>query len=304
MSEITKVTVHFSRSRSHVAHRSIWWIETYGFAIHGAIDGFSRKIIWLSVSSSNNNPAYIAIACYFIQSVTELGRNLQVIQGDRGSGNITLCGIKRFLRRNFSESFSGYDSFHYGSSTSNQWIEAWWSQFIKANGTWWINFFKSLIDSNIYSINYHVEIMRFCFMLIMHQELDEMKWMWNTQCIGEVRNSKWPPGQLNILYFMPEESGRRSFRFPVNEIDINSCHPFCELPDVNNCTNETHELVRLIMREGELEFPSNATEAKKKKKKNYFHHKKHRIKTTLILRVFIIRTTQTLYCNDILLMER
>ena len=108
--------------------------------------------------------------------------------------------------------------------------------------------------------------MRFCFMLIMHQELDEMKSMWNTHYIGEVRNSKWPPGQPNILYFMPEESGRRSFRFPVNEIDINSCHPFCELPDVNNCTNETHELVRLIMQEGELEFSSDGTEAKKKKK--------------------------------------
>ena len=61
---------------------------------------------------------------------------------------------------------------------------------------------------------------------------------------------------------MPEQSGGRSFRFPVNEMDVNACHPFCELPDVNGCINETHELVRLIMREEELEFPSNATEAK------------------------------------------
>ena len=55
------------------------------------------------------------------------------------------------------------------------------------------------------------------------------------------------------------------------------------------------------MREVELEFPSKATEAKKY---FYFHHKKQRIMTTLILRVFIIRATQTLYCADISLMRR
>ena len=178
-------------------------LKPYGFAIHGAIDGFSRKIISLNVSSSNNNPAYIAY--YFIQSITGLGRIPQVVHGDRESENITLCGIQRFLRRNFSDSFFGCDSFRYGPSTSNQRIEAWWSQFRKAKGTWWINFFKDLIDSNVYdnSINYHVEIMRFCFMFIIQQELDEMKSLWNTHYIREVRNSECPPGRPNVLYFMP-----------------------------------------------------------------------------------------------------
>ena len=97
-------------------------LKPYGFTIHGAIDGFTRKIIWLNVSSSNNNPAYIAY--YFIQTITELGRIPQVIRGDRGSENMTICGIQRFLRRNFSDSFSSHDSFRYGSSTSKQRIEA------------------------------------------------------------------------------------------------------------------------------------------------------------------------------------
>ena len=63
----------------------MWHIDGYdklkpnGFDFHGAIDGFSRKIIWLNVSSSNNNPAYIAY--YFIQTVTELGRIPQVVRG-------------------------------------------------------------------------------------------------------------------------------------------------------------------------------------------------------------------------------
>ena len=205
MSKIINATVHISRW--HISR--MWHIDgydklkAYGFVIRGAIDGFSWKMIWLNVSSSNNSPAYIA--CYFIQSITEFGRTPQVIRGDRGSENMTLCGIKRFLRRNFSDSFLGYGSFHYGSLTSNQWIEAWWSQFRKASGTWWINFFKDLIYSNIYdnSINHHIEITRFCFMFIIQKVLDEMKSMWNTLYIRGVRNSKCPPARPNILYFMP-----------------------------------------------------------------------------------------------------
>ena len=137
--------------------------------------------------------------------------------------------------------------------------------------------------------------MRFCFMFIIQQELDEMKSMWNTHYIREVRISECPPGEPNVLYFIPEQSGGKSFRFAVNEMDINACHHFCELPDLIGWIIETHELVRLITGEEELEFPSNAF---------YFHHKKHRSTTTLILREYIIRTTQTLYCTDISLMGK
>ena len=35
-------------------------IKAYGFAIHGATDGFSRNVLWLRVASSNNNPQVIA----------------------------------------------------------------------------------------------------------------------------------------------------------------------------------------------------------------------------------------------------
>ena len=35
-------------------------LKPYGFPIHGCIDGFSRRIIWLNVARTNNNPAVIA----------------------------------------------------------------------------------------------------------------------------------------------------------------------------------------------------------------------------------------------------
>ena len=36
-------------------------LKPYGFAIHGAIDGYSRRIVWLYVSASKNNPSNIGI---------------------------------------------------------------------------------------------------------------------------------------------------------------------------------------------------------------------------------------------------
>ena len=35
-------------------------LKPYGFPIHGAVDGFSRRILWLEVTRSNNDPKVVA----------------------------------------------------------------------------------------------------------------------------------------------------------------------------------------------------------------------------------------------------
>ena len=42
-------------------------LKPYGFAIHGCIDGYSRKIMWLKVGRTNNKPHVIAY--YFLECV-------------------------------------------------------------------------------------------------------------------------------------------------------------------------------------------------------------------------------------------
>ena len=39
----------------------------YGFAIHGCIDGYSRRIMWLEVNPSNNDP--LCVSRYFVDCV-------------------------------------------------------------------------------------------------------------------------------------------------------------------------------------------------------------------------------------------
>ena len=105
-------------------------LKPYGFCIHGAIDGYSRKIIWLEVATTNNDPS--VVGSYFLNSIKTLNLLPRCIRGDRGSENTTVCGIQRFLRRADRDSVSGIKSFIYGPSTSNQRIEAWWSFFKKS----------------------------------------------------------------------------------------------------------------------------------------------------------------------------
>ena len=38
-----------------MAHYDYDKLKPFGFAIHGAIDGYSRKRFWLHIGSSNNN---------------------------------------------------------------------------------------------------------------------------------------------------------------------------------------------------------------------------------------------------------
>ena len=55
----------------------IWHLDGYdklkpfGFPIHGAIDGYSRRILWLRVMCTNNDPQ--VIAGFYIQCIKQIG---------------------------------------------------------------------------------------------------------------------------------------------------------------------------------------------------------------------------------------
>ena len=123
---------HRLRRRQYCAKglNYIWHIDGYdklkpfGFCIHGAIDGYSRRMLLLEVASSNNSPKIIAH--YFCKYVLLLGSTASTIRSDRGIENVNVAAIQRFYRRFQVGEFSGEKSLMYGRSTSNQRIEAWW----------------------------------------------------------------------------------------------------------------------------------------------------------------------------------
>eukprot|EP00794_Sanderia_malayensis_P002590 gene2590-3002_t len=110
----------------------------YGFAIHGCIDGWSRRIIWLYVTRSNNFPSNIA--AYYLEAVQEIGGCPTKIVTDLGTENGLVAGIQSFFRND-------PDSHKYVPFPRNQRIEGWWSFLRKGYSGWWINFFKDLEES-------------------------------------------------------------------------------------------------------------------------------------------------------------
>ena len=80
-------------------------LRPFGFCIHGCVDGFSQKIIWLFVASTNNDPLIIA-SCY-LKLVKENRVVPRLVRADRGSENSILGGIQRSFRRNHEDSLAG-----------------------------------------------------------------------------------------------------------------------------------------------------------------------------------------------------
>ena len=60
-------------------------LKPFGITIHGAIDGYSRRILWLKLSSSNNPKV---IANYYLCCIKELNLIPHVVRGDHGTENV------------------------------------------------------------------------------------------------------------------------------------------------------------------------------------------------------------------------
>ena len=55
-------------------------IKRYGFAIHGCIDGYSKKILWMRVTNTNNKPE--VVASYFLDTVIEFNCFPTILRSD------------------------------------------------------------------------------------------------------------------------------------------------------------------------------------------------------------------------------
>ena len=62
-------------------------LKPFGFYVHGCIDGFSRKIIWLHVANTNKDTAVIAY--YFLKEAEVINGTATKIRAD--------LGLKKFL---------------------------------------------------------------------------------------------------------------------------------------------------------------------------------------------------------------
>lgn len=247
----------------------LWHIDGYdklkpfGFCVHGAIDGFSRRILWLEVSSTNSDPR--VVAQYYLDCVKHLGGTARIIRGDRGTENVNLAGIQRFFRRSSDDDFSGEKSFMYGKSTSNQRIEAWWGRLRQGCADWWIEFFKNLRDSGLYNDDnvIHRECLKFCFMDLIQSELHRVVLEWNVHRIRPSTNLESPSGKPNILYFLPELTDAQDYCTLIDMDDIDIAEYMCAArPQAKGCCPAFKGLAEMIMEDEGLDMPTTVDEAR------------------------------------------
>lgn len=194
------------RNYSTKGPNHIWHIDGYdklkpfGFPIHGCIDGFSRRIIWLRCVKSNNDP-FVVGKLYF-DKICNSGRVPRRIRTDCGSENVFIAAAQTFFRRDDDEK-----AHIYGSSHHNQRIEAWWSQFRHMKTDYIINFFKEMVTTGEYNADDLLEknCCRFCFGKLIKRFLDQCIQEWNSHYIRKSALSE-SFGRPDVLYFFPPEN--------------------------------------------------------------------------------------------------
>lgn len=138
-------------------------LKPYGIAINGCIDGFSRYVLWMEAYTTNNDTK--VVANYFMKTVSCIGGCPERIRADRGTENGCVEEMQMFLRRNHTDSFAGEKSFLYGSSTTNQRIEAWWVILRKQSAQFWINLFQAFQDDGHFTGEFlDKSLIQFCFL--------------------------------------------------------------------------------------------------------------------------------------------
>ena len=145
----------------------IWHIDGYdklkpfGLCISGCIDGFSRKVLWLNIYKTNNNPNIIG--GYYLEAVKEYGGCARIVRGDFGTENGLVRDFQNFLRRSDNGELAAR-AYIDGSSTANQRIESWWATLRRQCLHFWIQLFRTLQEEGLYNGSFlDKNLVLFCF---------------------------------------------------------------------------------------------------------------------------------------------
>lgn len=238
---------------------SVWHIDghdklkPFGFSIHGCIDGFSRRIIWLRVNSSNKLPE--VVAKFYLEACKELKGVPLRIKADDGTEHALIEPIHIYLsslnRNEISNSFS------ITTSPQNQRIESYWATLQKDKIGWWRRFFRDLTDNELLDTSDPVvlDCVRYCFMGIIREDLKAIMDDWNNHIISKSRNGG-PSGRPNCMYFLPHLYNAENFLAQTDIQEIDDFFPVVSI-DEPDYSAEFDEIAKLLFGANEIEQIKN-----------------------------------------------
>lgn len=166
------------RQYSVPSPNALWHIDGYHklirwrLVIHGAIDGYSRLIMFLKVSPNNQAETVLDA---FVQGVEEFGLPSRV-RMDRGGENVL---VARYMIEH-PERGPGRGSAITGRSTHNQRIERLWKDLFSGCVSFFYSLFHSLEDIQELDVNcpFDVYALHFVFKPIIQHHLDSFRQGW------------------------------------------------------------------------------------------------------------------------------
>ncbi|XP_066288570.1 uncharacterized protein [Branchiostoma lanceolatum] len=67
-------------------------LKPYGFCLHGCINGYSRRCMWLHVGTTNKDAA--VVATLYLNTVNQLEGCPQLVRSDPGTENVVVAAMQ------------------------------------------------------------------------------------------------------------------------------------------------------------------------------------------------------------------
>ncbi|XP_033646897.1 uncharacterized protein LOC117306426 [Asterias rubens] len=147
----------------------------------------------------------------------------------------------------------------YGSSNHNQRIESFWGFLRKECIEFWLEFFHGMKNEGYFDGTFlDVNLVLFCFLGLIQDELDRTADVWNTHIISPSKNENVPHGRPNVMYFVPELYNTKNYTQGITQDDLDECEEECIFRGSIPCDEDVFRLCSFIMAKRHLTLSHDA----------------------------------------------